>query len=101
MIQTVKRFGEIKPLLCDSVDTIVVHENIDTEYELNLKTLKPEAKLVRAIFHQDDLDKLTVDGIMVSETGFILSAPFTAENMVILATLSHNYNIRIKKTTIL
>lgn len=98
-MQTVKRFDGIKELLWDSVDAIIVHEGTDTEYELNLKLAKPEVKLLRAIFNSEDLDALTVDGIMVSETGFILSAPFTAENIGIITTLSNKYNIRIKKTT--
>ena len=47
----------------------------------------------------DDLDELTVGGITISRTGFILNVPFTAKNILILHTIANKYGLKIKKTT--
>ena len=98
-MNTVKRFNEIKDLLWDSLDAIVVSENGNTEFRLDLKSALPEVRLVRAMFLTDDLGELTVNGIMVSDTGFILSVPFTAKNIITIGTIANKYGLKIKKTT--
>ena len=95
----VMQFKEVKQLLWDSVNTIILHEGTDTEYELNLKNANPELKLLRAIFNSEDLDALPVDGIMTDEFGFALSVPYTPTTFTAISELAKRYGLRIKKTT--
>ena len=98
-MNTVKRFNEIKDLLWDNVDAVVINVDSDTNYILDFKTALPEVRLLRAIVDPDDLDELTVCGITISRTGFILNVPFTAKNILILYTIANKYGLKIKKTT--
>lgn len=98
-MNTIKEFTEIKDLLLDSVDAVVINVDSDTNYILDFKTALPEVRLLRAIVDPDDLDELTVCGITISRTGFILNVPFTAKNILILHTIANKYGLKIKKTT--
>ena len=100
-MNTVKRFNEIKDLLWDNVDAVVINADNDTNYILDFKTALPEVRLLRAIVDPDDLDELTVCGITISRTGFILNVPFTAKNILILHTIANKYGLKIKKTTLI
>lgn len=98
-MNTIKEFTEIKDLLWDNVDAVVINVDSDTNYILDFKTALPEVRLLRAIVDPDDLDELTVCGITISRTGFILNVPFTAKNILILHTIANKYGLKIKKTT--
>lgn len=98
-MNTIKEFTEIKDLLWDNVDAVVINVDNDTNYILDFKTALPEVRLLRAIVDPDDLDELTVCGITISRTGFILNVPFTAKNILILHTIANKYGLKIKKTT--
>ena len=98
-MNTIKEFTEIKDLLWDNVDAVVINVDSDTNYILDFKTALPEIRLLRAIVDPDDLDELTVCGITISRTGFILNVPFTAKNILILHTIANKYGLKIKKTT--
>lgn len=98
-MNTIKEFTEIKDLLWDNVDAVVINVDSDTNYMLDFKTALPEVRLLRAIIDPDDLDELTVCGITISRTGFILNVPFTAKNILILHTIANKYGLKIKKTT--
>ena len=98
-MNTIKKFTEIKDLLWDNVDAVVINVDSDTNYILDFKTALPEVRLLRAIVDPDDVDELTVCGITISRTGFILNVPFTAKNILILHTIANKYGLKIKKTT--